>query len=101
MDKKFPGFEDVLVTKEQIVPNRFYNENNLVYNIFLVINFREHGIEYIDKMHYIKNLIEETIRVELQIELSSIPIILTKIKNFFLFVIPPPPFLFKVFHLSL
>jgi hypothetical protein len=63
LDKKFPGFEDVLVTKEQIVPSRFNSENNLVYNIFLVINFREHGIEYIDKMHYIKKLIEETIRV--------------------------------------
>ena len=63
LDKKFPGFEDVLVTREQIAPSRFYNENNLVYNIFLVINFREHGIEYIDKMHYIKKLIEETIRV--------------------------------------
>ena len=42
LDKKFPGFEDVLVTKEQIVPSRFHTENNLVYNIFLVINFREH-----------------------------------------------------------
>ena len=63
LDKKFPGFEDVLVTKEQIVPSRFHSENNLAYNIFLVINFREHGIEYIDKMHYIKKLIEETIRV--------------------------------------
>lgn len=63
LDKKFPGFEDVLVTKEQIAPSRFNSENNLVYNIFLVINFREHGIEYIDKMHYIKKLIEETIRV--------------------------------------
>ena len=63
LDKKFPGFEDVLVTKEQIVPSRFNSENNLAYNIFLVINFREHGIEYIDKMHYIKKLIEETIRV--------------------------------------
>lgn len=63
LDKKFPGFEDVLVTKEQIVPSRFHNENNLVYNIFLVINFREHGIEYIDKMQDIKKLIEETIRV--------------------------------------
>lgn len=63
LDKKFPGFEDVLVTKEQIVSSRFNSENNLVYNIFLVINFREHGIEYIDKMHYIKKLIEETIRV--------------------------------------
>ena len=63
LDKKFPGFEDVLVTKEQIVPSRFNSENNLVYNIFLVINFREHGIEYIDKMQDIKKLIEETIRV--------------------------------------
>ena len=63
LDKKFPGFEDVLVTKEQIAPSRFHHENNLVYNIFLVINFREHGIEYIDKMQNIKKLIEETIRV--------------------------------------
>ena len=63
LDKKFPGFEDVLVTKEQIVPSQFHSENNLAYNIFLVINFRKHGIEYIDKMHYIKKLIEETIRV--------------------------------------
>ena len=63
LDKKFPGFEDVLVTKEQIAPSRFHHENNLVYNIFLVINFREHGIEYIDKMQDIKKLIEETIRV--------------------------------------
>ena len=63
LDKKFPGFEDVLVTKEQIVPSRFHHESNLVYNIFLVINFKEHGIEYIDKMHDIKKLIEETIRV--------------------------------------
>jgi hypothetical protein len=63
LDKKFPGFEDVLVTKEQIVPSRFNSENNLVYNIFLVINFREHGIQYIDKMQDIKKLIEETIRV--------------------------------------
>jgi hypothetical protein len=63
LDKKFPGFEDVLVTKEQIAPSRFHHENNLVYNIFLVINFREHGIQYIDKMQDIKKLIEETIRV--------------------------------------
>ena len=63
LDKKFPGFEDVLVTKEQITPSRFHHESNLVYNIFLVINFREHGIEYIDKMQDIKKLIEETIRV--------------------------------------
>ena len=63
LDKKFPGFEDVLVTKEQIAPSRFHHENNLVYNIFLVINFREHGIEYIDKMQDIRKLIEETIRV--------------------------------------
>ena len=61
LDKKFPGFEDVLVTKEQLVPSRFHHESNLVYNIFLVINFREHGIEYIDKMHDIKKLIAETI----------------------------------------
>ena len=63
LDKKFPGFEDVLVTKEQIAPSRFHHENNLAYNIFLVINFREHGIQYIDKMQDIKKLIEETIRV--------------------------------------
>ena len=61
LDKKFPGFEDVLVTKEQLVSSRFHHESNLVYNIFLVINFREHGIEYIDKMHEIKKLIAETI----------------------------------------
>ena len=39
LDNKFPGFEDVLVTKEQIAPSRFHHENNLVYNIFLVINY--------------------------------------------------------------
>lgn len=63
LDKNYPGFVDVLVTKEQIVPSRFKSDNNTVYMIFCVADFKTYIMNHIEIWPDIKEKIKEKVRV--------------------------------------
>jgi hypothetical protein len=61
LDKKFPRFEDVEVTSERAYLG-VKGEDNLVYNVFLTIDYKIYEIEYINNWDKIKDLIREAIK---------------------------------------
>ena len=61
LDKKFPRFEDVEVTSERAYLG-VKSGDNLVYNVFLTIDYKIYEIEYINNWDKIKDLIREAIK---------------------------------------
>lgn len=63
LDKNYPGFVDVLVTKEQITPSRFKSEDNLQYMIFCLADFKTYIMNHIEIWSDIKEKIKDKVRV--------------------------------------
>ena len=61
LDKKFPRFEDVEITSERAYLG-VKGGDNLVYNVFLKIDFPTFKIEYLHNFGNIKDLIREAIK---------------------------------------
>ena len=61
LDKKFPRFEDVEITSERAYLG-VKGGDNLVYNVFLKIDFPTFKIEYLHNLENIKDLIREAIK---------------------------------------